>query len=142
MECDDAKLMIQALIDKELPEDKIEGVISHVESCYKCRKLYIDFLRLDKQLHSVSFKEPPKEWFENLSKRKGRMFFQRFGLFGLLFSNVILLAIVFMNVFFSAPIFEKVLLSTVVGGILILLGVTISDKIHESKGDKYKGVMK
>jgi hypothetical protein len=44
--CEQAKLEIQALLDNEIEEQQITPLISHLESCYGCRKEYITFLKL------------------------------------------------------------------------------------------------
>ena len=42
MDCEEAKLKMNALIDNEIDEKDVPGLISHLESCYKCRDEYND----------------------------------------------------------------------------------------------------
>jgi hypothetical protein len=47
MNCEEARLKVQALIDSELPVEEIEANLSHIVSCYACRKAYIEPLTVN-----------------------------------------------------------------------------------------------
>jgi len=142
--CEFFQMKIQALIDNELPEEEISSVINHIESCYKCREDYIEFLKLRKKMNIIKVPEPSKEWFEELPKRVfrrvssivGKILF--FGSYGALIAYALFS-------FFSdtgESTFVKFLVGALVLGVFVLLGVTISDKVKENKTDKYRGVIK
>jgi predicted anti-sigma-YlaC factor YlaD len=144
MNCEQAKLQIQALLDNEIKEKQVTPLISHLESCYSCRNEYITFLKLQRKLAGISLPEPPKEWFEALpnkvlrrsSKIVGKIFF--FGSYALLFGYA-------LYTLFSDRNTEgiiKIGIAGIVVGFLVLLGITVADRIRESKDDRYKGVMK
>ena len=69
MNCDEAKLKIQALADGELAESDIPDALEHVQSCYNCREEYISLLQLQKKLKGLIQHEPSAEWFEKLNRR-------------------------------------------------------------------------
>ena len=143
-ECDEMKLKVQALADNELEEGQISSVVHHIESCYKCRDEYIQFLTLQKKMQGISVPEPSREWFEDLNKKKFRKFSSILGKI-LFFGSYLLLIIYALYTFFidqEGDIVLKVLVGAVCAGVAVLLGVTIADRVRESKTDKYKGVMK
>lgn len=69
MRCDEARLKVHALSDRELPEEEISAVIDHVQSCYACRGDYVELLRLERKMDGLAYAEPSKEWFERLPRR-------------------------------------------------------------------------
>ncbi len=144
MNCEQIKLQVQALTDNELDEKEIPRVIRHLESCYRCRNDYIELLALQKQMKVLSVPEPTKEWFEDLSKNIFRGFSSLFGKL-LFFGSYILLLGYALFTFFSdseGDLFVRILVGGIVLGFIVLLGVTIGDRVRESRTDKYKGVMK
>ena len=144
MACEDMKLKIQALIDNELDEKEIPEVLDHISSCYQCRDEYIAFLKLQKKMKGEHVPEPPKEWFEQLAGKRLRKTGSVFGKV-LFFGSYIVLLGYGLSQLFQAPdegLFIKLLIAAIFGGLLILFGITVRDRIQESKTDKYKGVMK
>ena len=144
MECKDAKLKAQALMDNELPEEEIDAVVDHMQSCYKCREEYISLLKLQRRMKGLQYPEPPKEWFEQLQKKRGRRFTSFLGLSLFIGSYLVLIGYALYSLFTDSGegIFIKIVVGGIVLGVLFLLGMTISDRMRESKTDKYKEVMK
>ena len=142
--CEQAKLQIQALLDNEIEEQQVAPLISHLESCYACRNEYISFLKLQRKLAGIGIPEPPKEWFEKLPnkvlRRTGRIFGKIlfFGSYALLLGYALYSLLSDRNT-------ENIIKIGVAGiavGLLVLLGITVADRVRESKDDRYKGVMK
>ena len=144
MNCEDAKLKVQALIDNELPDEDISPVVDHIQSCYRCRDEYIDYLKLQRKLKGLVGEEPGQEWFEKLQKRIGRRISSSAGQILFIGSYVALIGYAVYSIFADkdAGLFIKLAVGGILVGVLALLGVTISDRARESKDDKYKGVMK
>jgi hypothetical protein len=144
MECKDAKLKVQALIDNELPEENIDDVVDHIQSCYRCRADYISLLKLQRKMKGLQYPEPPKEWFEELQKKRGRRFTSGLGLILFVGSYLVLFGYALYSLFADSGegLFIKIVIAGIIAGILFLLGVTIADRVRESKTDKYKEVMK
>jgi predicted anti-sigma-YlaC factor YlaD len=144
MTCEQAKLQIQALLDNEIEEHQITPLISHLESCYTCRNDYITFLKLQRKLAGIKIPEPPKEWFEQLPnkvlRRRSRIFGKVlfFGSYALLLGYALYSLLRDRNV----QSIIKIGIAGIAVGFLVLLGITIADRVRESKNDRYKGVMK
>ncbi|MBI9102627.1 MAG: zf-HC2 domain-containing protein [Spirochaetales bacterium] len=144
MDCMEAQLKMQAVLDNELDEKEIPAVMTHMEGCYPCRQEYIEFLRLQRRLSGASPKEPPKEWFEQLEKQKFRKGFRRLGFFFFIGSYLLLLGY-FLFQFFTdgtEALAVRILSGGILAGAAILIIITLSDRLKESRDDKYKGVMK
>ena len=144
MECEDAKLKVQALVDNELEEDEITPVIDHIQSCYRCRGDYVGLLKLQRKMKGVRHPEPSPEWFEGLQKRVGRKLTSLLGQILFIGSYILLFGYAIITLFSDSDqsIFIKLVIGAIVLGVLSLLGVTIYDRVRESKTDKYKGVVK
>ena len=142
--CEQAKLQIQALLDNEIEENQVGPLISHLESCYTCRNEYISFLRLQRKLAGIGVPEPPKEWFEHLPnkvlRRTGRVFGKAlfFGSYALLLGYALYNLLSDRN---TAGII-RIAVAGIALGFVVLLGITIADRVRESKDDRYRGVVK
>ena len=144
MECNDAKMKAHALVDGELPEAEIDTVMEHVQSCYQCRQEYVDILKLQRKMRGLSAGEPTQEWFEKLNKKIGRRISSSAGQILFITSYLALIGYAIFTMFADGSVstFIKIAVGGILAGVLVLLGVTISDRMRESKDDKYKGVMK
>ncbi len=143
MNCDNAKLKIQAFIDDELNKEEMIEVLDHVESCYKCRDEFLALKNLNKMLRGVQYPQPNKEWFEK-KKHPLRMFSSLAGKVVFFSSYLFLLAYMIITLFIKSDIniALKIGIFGVLFGLIVLFGVTLSDRIRENKDDKYKGVQK
>lgn len=144
MNCEEARFKCQLLIDDELGEEEIAPVMEHIESCYKCRDEYIGLLKLRKKLSGIKNAAPEEEWFDTLSKRKGRRLAGGFGLVLLGLSYLMLLGFALFTLFTDSGegIFVKIIVAVGVVSVIVLFITALTDRISESKTDKYKGVMK
>ena len=144
MECSDAKLKVQALVDNELVEKEIPDVINHIQSCYNCRDEYVELLKLQKKMSGFAQPEPPQEWFEKLRKNILRRISTYFGQFLFILSYIALIGFALYTLFSDGNegLFIKIVIGGIVAGALILLGISVADRVRESKTDRYKGVIK
>ena len=144
MECNEATLKVQALVDNELPESEISVVVDHVQSCYRCRDEYIQLLKLQRKMKGLKYPEPGEEWFETLQKKPVRKFTSNFGQIVFIGSYFLLFAYAIFELFTdsSEGIFIKLVVGGIILGVVVLLGVTIADRTRESKTDRYREVMK
>ncbi|MBI9107257.1 MAG: hypothetical protein JEZ04_10990 [Spirochaetales bacterium] len=144
MNCEDAKYKCQLLIDDELNEDEIFPLIDHIESCYKCRDEYIGLLKLRKKLSGMKTSAPEEEWFETLSRKKGRRFTIGFGLVLMAVSYILLLGFALFALFTDSAegVFIKIIVAAGLVSVIVLFVITLSDRMREGKTDKYKGIIK
>ena len=144
MECNEAKVKAHALVDGELSESEIDPIMEHVQSCYQCRTEYVDLLKLQRKLRGLSTGEPSQEWFEKLNRKIGRRVSSSAGQILFIASYLALIGYAIFTMFADGSVasFIKIAVGGILAGVLVLLGVTVSDRMRESKDDKYKGVMK
>ena len=146
MNCDEARLLVQALFDKELDGPEAEKVISHLESCYHCRKEYTDLLRLEAKMKGLSYPEPSVEWFEELSSRRWRRKSSFLGYF-LFFASYLVLLFYALFTLITDPaqsIIMRVAVAGLSSGLLVLFFIVVQDRFRERKQEngRYKEVMK
>ena len=144
MNCDDAKLNCQLLIDDELNEEEIAPLMEHLETCYRCRDEYIGLLKLRKKLNGIKGPSPNEEWFEALQRSRGRRFFGRSGFILLVVSWLLLAGYALFSLFTDSgeTLFVKIVVAAAVLSVIVLFITALTDRLKESKTDKYKGVMK
>ncbi len=144
MDCEKAKLKANSLIDNEIDEKDISPLISHLESCYRCRDEYIDLLLLQRKMHNSSAPTPKKEWFEWLPERIVRRGFSLFGKALFIGSYLLLMGYALYTLFASPAegIFVKLMTGGAVAGLVVLFGISLSDRLSERKTDRYRDVMK
>ena len=142
--CEQAKLQIQALLDNEIEEQQIAPLISHLESCYACRNEYISFLKLQRKLTGIGMPKPPKEWFEKLPNKVLRRTSRIFGKVLFFGSYALLLGYALYSLLGdrNTENIVKIGVAGIAVGFLVLFGITVADRVRESKDDRYKGVMK
>ncbi|MDC7226192.1 MAG: hypothetical protein PQJ61_05465 [Spirochaetales bacterium] len=144
MNCEDAKYKCQLLIDDELNEEEIAPLMGHLESCYKCRDEYIGLLKLRRKLNGIKGPAPDEEWFENLSRNKGRRFAGGAGFILMVVSWLLLAGYALYSLFSDSGegLFIKIVVAAAVVSVIVLFITALTDRIKESKTDKYKGVIK
>lgn len=144
MKIEELKLKIQALVDNELPEQEIAEVMSQVEGSYDLRNEYVELLRLRRRLESTTAPERPVEWYDAVAKKTTRKIGSSvgFGLFIGSYVSLLVYAIITLFTTDKADNWVKGIVAVAVTGFLILLGITISDRIRESRNDRYKEVIR
>ncbi len=144
MNCEEAKINCQMLIDDELEEEKIAPLMEHLESCYRCRDEYIGLLKLRKKLAGIKTAAPEEEWFETLYRSRRRRFAGGFGFILMIVSWLMLAGYALYTLFTDSgeAMFVKFIVTAAVVSVIVLFITALSDRIRESKTDKYKGVMK
>ncbi len=144
MECDEAKLKINALIDNEIDERDIDPLLEHLSTCQSCRNYYKEMLKVSREMNRIQIPDPTDEWYYSFRKKFLRKTGGILGRILFIGSYALLLLYAFYQIFISKEekLAIKLILGGVLAGIIILLTVTIADRIRESKNDKYKGVIR
>ncbi|MCK4541942.1 MAG: hypothetical protein KAU17_06900 [Spirochaetales bacterium] len=144
MNSDELKLKIQALVDNELSESEIPEVLDAIESDYTLRKEYQEILQLQARMKGVDYPQPEPEWFEKGLVNPARKGISLLGKVLFLGSYVLLLGYAVYSALVDQG--EHLLIRISIGGItlgiLVLLGITIGDRLRERKTDKYKGIIR
>ncbi|KGE73486.1 hypothetical protein [Spirochaeta lutea] len=72
-------LKIQALVDNELPEDQIPGVINTIQADYEYRQEYAELLQLKRRMADVQFPALPQDWYAPFVRSPGKRVFLTLG---------------------------------------------------------------
>lgn len=144
MNSDELKLKIQALVDNELSESEIPEVLDAIESDYTLRKEYQEILQLQARMKGVDYPQPELEWFEKGLVNPARKGISLLGKVLFLGSYVLLLgyAVYSALVDQGEHLLVRISIGGITLGILVLLGITIGDRLRERKTDKYKGIIR
>ncbi|TVR63069.1 MAG: hypothetical protein EA426_01255 [Spirochaetaceae bacterium] len=141
---EEIRLRIQALVDNELPSEDIPAVLEQIENSYEFRQEYKELLVLKKRLSGEPIPEPPDAWFDRMTRsvaRKTGSFVARIVFLG---SYVLLIAYAIVSLLrdSATPGLVRLAVAGIVVGIIALFVVALSDRMKESKHDKYKGVIR
>jgi predicted anti-sigma-YlaC factor YlaD len=145
--CKELELQIQALSDGEtetFSDEDLSNIFSHLSDCRECRSKYSSTMQLKIAIKAKVDNPLPKEWFEQLEKKRSNKIMRRLGYF-LVFIPYIILIGVGLNKLFNDSgenIIIKFSIATIILGFLILFTITIAERIKEYKTDKYKEIMK
>lgn len=145
--CKELKLQIQALTDGEteaFSDEDLSKIFSHLSICSECRSQYTATMRLKDAVKVIGYNPPPKEWFEQLEKKRSNKIMRRLGYFLIIVPYFLLMGVGLSKLFFDSGehIIIRGSIATIIIGFLILLTRTIIGRIKESKTDKYKEIMK
>ncbi len=145
--CKVLKLQIQALADGEIEtfdDENLSNIFNHLSNCRECRSQYTATMRLKDTIKVKGDNPPPKEWFEQLEKKRSNKIMRRMGYFLVIIPYILLIGFGLNELFFNSGdnIIVKVSITTIIFGFLILFGITITGRIKELKTDKYKEIMK
>ena len=145
--CNELKLQIQALTDGEteaFSDENLSNIFSHLSTCGECRSQYTATMKLKNTIKAKGYNPPPKEWFEQLEKKRSNKIMRRLGYFLITIPTILLIGFALSELFFNSDedIIVKGSIGTIIAGFLILLTITIIGRIKESKTDKYKEIMK
>ena len=139
--CKELKLQIQALADGEteaFSDENLSNIFSHLSNCQECRSQYSATMSLKDAVKVNGDNPPPKEWFEQLEKRRSNKIMRRLGYFFVIIPSILLMGFGLSELFFNSGenIIVKVSIATIIFGFLILLGITITGRIKELKTGK------
>ncbi len=144
MKCEEVRIKINGLIDNELAESEIDALLDHLSTCKSCRAYYKELLRMNREMLRAAPPDPADNWYIDFRKR----FFRKTGGFlGRLFfiGSYLVLLIYSLFQLFKAPnedLAIKLIIGGIFAGFLLLLVVSIADRIKESKNDRYRGVIR
>lgn len=67
MTCQDIKNRLEKFLDGELPEDEVQSITAHLQSCESCNAQLERIRALDQAVRAEPVKEPPPEYWNQLS---------------------------------------------------------------------------
>ena len=144
MLCDQIEVSLSGFIDDELPQQQRQMIARHLEGCANCARLVEELRAVRKHTAKMRIENPSgSEWrtverhiFQSMSRGLGWIIVivwsavtAGYGLFQLAVSP-------------SEPLFEKILVFGFFLGFGLLFLSVLSERVRDSKTDRYKGVQK
>ncbi len=144
MQCDEIEIYLSGFVDEELPQQQQQGVVSHLESCPRCRQLVEDLRRIKRETQQLSYQPPStNEW-----KRVERHIFQAAS------RGAGWLILIVWSIFTSGyalfhlatapdePLIEKIIVFSLFLGLGLLFLSVLTERMRDARTDRYKGVQK
>ncbi len=144
MLCDRIEVSLSGYIDDELPQQQRQMIAHHLETCERCRGLVEELREIRERTAKMELGHPTGgEWrsvekniFQSMSRRLGWIVVivwtavtTGYGLFQLAITP-------------DEPLFAKILVFGFFLGFGLLFLSVLSERVRESRTDRYKGVEK
>lgn len=144
MQCQEIETLLSGYIDGELPLQQAQQVEAHLDSCERCRREVEEITSIKRATGELSYQEPSSlEWqlmeqliFQRISRGLGWVI--------LIVWSVVTLGYGLFQLAVSPhePLFEKILVFGIFLGMALLFLSVLSERIRDSRTDRYKGVQK
>ena len=140
--CQDYKPLLMGFIDRELTTSETIEVNDHLTRCSDCRNEYEQLIKVSQKLDSLSFREPSDEVLDKLWKTPYGRFTKFSGLFLAIGGWLVL---VFYGVYEflidkEEAFIPKMATLALMLGLIIILIVTVRERVKTYKTDKYKEI--
>ena len=139
---------LTAWTDGELDAGQAASVAAHLSHCAACREETARLRRFDLVMGSLQLREAPPEAWESFPTRFAQRAGRRLGE-GLLLAGVavfgawgLALGIGALLRAAALPWWVKTGVLTAAGGLLLLLGVTVRERLHVRRRTRYKDIVR
>jgi anti-sigma factor RsiW len=139
---------LTAWADGELDAGQAASVAAHLTHCAACREETARLRRFDLVMGSLQLREAPSEAWESFQTRFAQRAGRRLGA-GLLLAGVAVLGVWGLGLGIGAllhvaalPWWVKAGVLTAAGGLLLLLGATVRERLHVHRRTRYKDVVR
>jgi len=139
---------LTAWADGELDPAQTASVAEHVAHCAACREETARLRRFDLVMGSLQLREAPPEAWESFQARFTERAGRRLGA-GLLLAGVVLVAAWGLGLGIGAllrtaalPWWVKGGVMAAAGGLLLLLGATVRERLHARRRTRYKDIVR
>ena len=133
--------LLSAYVDGELTQADQQRVRIYLEDSPEARESYAELVRLKEVTSSMAFLIPPDDRLEQLGRGVSVQAPRRLGWI-LFLAGALGIVLVQLYLFWrsGAPLYLKALGGAVGGGLLLLLGSVLRQRILEMPHDRYRGV--
>lgn len=142
MRCNDIEVYLSGYLDKELTADRKREVEAHLAECASCRKILRDLKEVRQGTRDLKYQEPSSQEWQRMERSIFIAISRGLGWVVLSVWSVVTVAYACYE-YFSAPaepIFQKILVFALLVGLGLLFLSVLSERIRDSRTDRYKGV--
>ena len=144
--CKEVRINMMGLLDNEISEKKKEELLTHIEGCSSCKKVYQKFYFLKKETVKMKFKKLPDIYWDdywthvyNRMERSLGWIFVSIGMIVILsYGSYEIMRDFFLNP--QKPLIIKIGAGTLAAGMVVLFVSVLREKIRIRKVDKYRSV--
>ncbi len=144
MHCDRIEVLLSGFIDNELTQQERQAVENHLETCQKCREVVEELRRLQRETAKMVIQHPSGRDWEKVEKNLFQTASRSLGWIILVVWSIVTAGYALFQFATSPgePIIEKILVFGLFLGLGLLFLSVLSERLRESRTDRYKGVLK
>ena len=142
MGCKDFEVYLSGYLDKELPQQQRQKVHLHLEGCSHCKEIVQQLRQAKTSTEQLVFEMPSgEEWTELQNHILGRVSRRAGWLILIVWAAMVSLYSAYWYAANSqVDLLEKVVVFGLITGIGLLFFSVLSERLRESRSDRYKGV--
>lgn len=144
MKCDEIEVYLSGFLDNELPQQQRQMVQAHLETCKRCRGELEQLREMQRRAGQIELSLPGKRDWERMEKRIFQSISRGLGWVILIVWSIVTFGYASFQ-FATAPgepLFEKILVFGFFLGLGLLFLSVLSERMRESRTDRYKGVLR
>lgn len=144
MRCEEIEVDLSGYLDGELTQQHRQLVQIHVEDCSRCREVFRQLQEVKTSTQSLKLDRPNEEELCKMQTHVIERIGRRLGWLMV----VVWSAVTALYAFYqyakapNEPLFEKILVFGLFLGLALLFFSVLSERLRESRSDRYKGVEK
>ncbi|NQZ10560.1 MAG: zf-HC2 domain-containing protein [Algicola sp.] len=140
--CEQVADLISGYIDHELTQQQQQKVELHLDGCDECRKLAEQLTQMQKTVGQFKYPEPSEAQLERIMSDPLAKQARHGGWLLLIGAAVVVFAMILFEIFNEpgTPWYIKVLFGCAIGGVSLLFGSVLRQRLLARKTDKYKNV--
>ena len=144
MNCEEIEVSLSGYLDNELTQQESQRIELHLETCAHCRQVLEELREAQQAAQKLELAQPSHEEWRHMESHILEKSTRGLGWVILIVWSIITAAYAIFQFAMSPsePLFEKILVFGLFLGIALLFLSVLSERIRESRTDRYKGVQK
>jgi hypothetical protein len=144
MNCEEIEVSLSGYLDNELTQQESQRIELHLETCARCREVLEELREAQQAAQKLELAQPSHEEWRHMESHILEKSSRGLGWVILIVWSIITAAYSIFQFAMSPsePLFEKILVFGLFLGIALLFLSVLSERIRESRTDRYKGVQK
>ncbi len=142
MNCHEIEVSLSGYLDKELTQQESQRIELHLQTCSHCRTVLEELREAQRAAQTLELAQPSHEEWKHMESHILEKTTRNLGWLILIVWSVVTAAYAAFQFALSPnePLLEKILVFGLFLGIALLFLSVLSERIRESRTDRYKGV--
>lgn len=144
MLCDQIEVSLSGFIDGELPQQQSQMIARHLETCERCAALVAELRAVRERTARMDIDKPTGNEWKKVEKNIFQSMSRNLGWAIVIVWSAVTAGYALFQLAISPtePLFEKILVFGLFLGFGLLFLSVLSERVRESKTDRYKGVQR